>query len=244
MNCTICERPIEDGEPRKRVAASRPSGGILPATYAHKRCRKQPATVVPFIASWSAELVDEQPVVFRPLVGGIGYSAETATDRDDRGVLWLRRRDARGEGGPRYSIVHPGRQRLCMLRLLCQVCGEPADRDDRGVLWLVEDSRGDYPTWPEDMLTTHPPICLPCLQTSREQCPHLWAGSVALRVGRSDVFAVYGRRYTLGRLGPLPVEADIVAFESALIRWTLASQLVRALNDCTIVSSEELAARP
>lgn len=64
----------------------------------------------------------------------------------------------------------------------------------------------------------------------------MWKGSIAVRVGQSEVCAVYGRRYTLGRLGPLPAEADVVAFESPLIHWTMASQLVRALAGCTIVS--------
>jgi hypothetical protein len=58
-------------------------------------------------------------------------------------------------------------------------------------------------------------------------------------VGASDECAVYGRRYTPGQRGPLPVGADIVTFTSPLIRWMLAAQLVRALTDCSLVSLDE-----
>ncbi|MFE9624312.1 hypothetical protein [Streptomyces sp. NPDC006527] len=240
--CTICDEPIEDGEPY-RVVRSR-TAGLSPVAYTHRGCRRAPS-VVPFIASWSSEATGDPDVVLRSLLGGVGYAGELPSDRDNRGALWLRRGSSPGVGRPLYGVVHPGRQRLAMRRLLCQVCGEPADQDDRGTLWLLEDARGSHDGWPEDMLTTHPPICRPCLRMAREQCPHLWAGSVAVRVGRSDVCAVYGRRYSLGRLGPLAVEADIVSLTSPLLPWVVASQLVRGLNDCAVVSvDEELAALP
>lgn len=242
MICTICEQPIKDGEARRRLPGRRPKGGgATPTVYTHKSCRK-PATIVPFVAAWSSEIPTEDPPVI--LRGSrIGYRGEVPSDRDGVGVLWLRRATSRGVGNPLYGVVHPGRQRLAMARLLCQVCGEPADQDDRGVLWLLEDERRDYEGWPEDLLTTHPPVCLGCVRKAREQCPHMWRGSTAVRVGKSDVCAVYGRRYTASRIGPLVAGADVVMFTSPLIRWTIASQLVRALSDCTIVSlDEELAA--
>ncbi|MEU2740202.1 hypothetical protein ABZ656_33815 [Streptomyces sp. NPDC007095] len=243
MICTICEQPIEDGEAYKRHGRSGPTGGMLPTSYTHNRCRRRPS-IVPFIASWSSEIAADDPaVICRPFLDGIGYSGEIASDRDERGVLWLRRRESRKVGDPLYGAVHSGRQRRAMAELLCQVCGEPADQDDRGVLWMLENNREDWQGWPEDLLTTHPPACLGCLRKAREECPHMWAGSVAVRVGKSAVCAVYGRRYTLGRLGPLVAAADVVALTSPLIGWTVASQLVRSLSDCTIVSlDEELAA--
>jgi hypothetical protein len=62
-------------------------------------------------------------------------------------------------------------------------------------------------------------------------------------VGTSEVCGVWGRRYTPSRLGPVPIEIGVVPFESPLIGWTVASQLVRTLSGCTIVSlDEELAA--
>jgi hypothetical protein len=228
--CTICDQPIEDGQPRKRVARTRDR-------YTHKACRTA-STTVPFITAWSGEQHVEPLVVYR-LLGGIGYSGEQPQDRDSRGVLWLRRHAARGSGRPLYGDVHPGRQRLAMERLLCQVCGEPTDTDERGVLWLLEDARTDWEGWPNELLTTHPPICRPCVSTARQECPHMWRGSVLVRVGRSEVCAVWGRRYTPSRLGPVPIASAVVLFDSPLLGWTVASQLVRALYECKIVSVDE-----
>jgi hypothetical protein len=93
--------------------------------------------------------------------------------------------------------------------------------------------------WPEDLLTTHPPICLPCVGKARAQCPHMWKGGVAVRVRRSEECAAYGHRYTYGRLGPLLADSGVVMFVSPLVRWTMAAQLVRALVGCTIVSFDD-----
>ncbi|MEV5911045.1 hypothetical protein AB0M00_19355 [Streptomyces chartreusis] len=244
MICTICEQPIEDGQPRKQLARRDERGVKLPPSFTHKGCRRKPSTV-PFVTSWSSELVDDPTVAYRLLAGGIGYVDEVAEDRDERGVLMLRRPQRRGVGDPVYGAVHPGRQFLAMTEELCQVCGQPADEDDRGRLWLLEDARTDWEGWPNELVTTHPPTCRPCIREAREQCPHLWKGSVAVRVGTSELCGVYGRRYTASRLGPLPVEIGVVPFESPLIGWTIASQLARALTDCTIVSlDEELATVP
>ncbi|GHA05701.1 hypothetical protein GCM10010389_51470 [Streptomyces echinoruber] len=247
--CTICETPIRPNQPYRRHAAD---------AYTHNTCRRPPTTV-PYIATWSGEKAAPDPVVvYRMPAGdtfrrgkpgitcmpvGIRYSGEALSDRDEHGVLWLPDVDNPGTGRLLYGNVHPGRQRRAMTELLCQVCGGPADRDSRGVLWLVEDGRGDWSGWPKDLMTTHPPICLKCVRAAREQCPHLWKGSALVRVGRSVVCGVWGRRYTAGRLGPLVVESTVVPFESPLIHWTVASQLVRALYACTVVSvDEELAA--
>lgn len=244
MICTICEQPIEDEQPRKQAAHRSLTGGRMPPAYSHKACRKRPSTV-PFITSWSSEIPVADPAVVYRLLGGIGYEGEIASDRDDRGVLLLRRPESQGVDDPVYGVVHSGRQFLAMTDELCQVCGEPTDEDDRGRLWLLEDARTDWAGWPNDLVTTHPPTCLPCVHEAREQCPHMWKGSVAVRVGKSELCGVWGRRYTASRLGPIPVEIGVVPFESPLLGWTIASQLVRALSDCTIVSvGEELAAHP
>lgn len=240
MNCTICEQPIEAGQPVKQLARRDDLGRRLPPAVMHKSCRRRPSAV-PFVASWSSELIADLVVVQR-LLGGIGYVDEVASDRDDRGVLRLRRLDRHGVGEPRRGLVHPGRQSLAMAELLCQVCGEPSDEDDRGRLWLLEDARTDWAGWPNDLMTTHPPTCLSCLRKAREECPHMWRGSVAVRVGRSELCGVWGRRYTASRVGPIPVESGVVPFESPLLGWTVAAQYVRALSDCKIVSvAEELA---
>ena len=240
MICTICLQPIEDGQPRKRVTRSRPSGGMLPLppTYTHKMCRETPDRV-PYLTTWSSERLVDGPAVVQRLLAGIGYDGEVADDRDDRGVLWVRRPDSPGKGRPLFKDVHPGRQRRAMRELLCQVCGGPADQDDDGVLWLLEDARGDWDDWPNRLMTTHPPICRPCVPVARAQCPHLWAGSVTVRVGTYEPCGVWGHRYTASRLGPIVAESGVVPFESPLLGWTVAAQLVLVLSECSIVSLDE-----
>ncbi|MGA5489545.1 hypothetical protein ACPCK1_17535 [Streptomyces pseudogriseolus] len=200
--------------------------------------------VVPFIAAWSGEQQLDRTVVYSGH-GGIAYADETPEDRDQYGVLWNGRAMARGTGRPLYGNVHPMRQRMAMQHLLCQVCGDPAGRDRLGVLWLIEDNRHDWKGWPNDLLTTHPPVCLPCAGKAVEMCPHLVDSYVAVRVRESDVCAVYGRMWSSSALGR-PVKAgnaDVVAFGTLAARWVLAGQLVRSLNGCTFVDLQRELAR-
>ncbi|WP_330349687.1 hypothetical protein [Streptomyces sp. NBC_00582] len=200
--------------------------------------------VVPFIAAWSGEPRLRRNVVYAAR-GGVAFADETPEDRDQFGVLWNSRAMAPGTGRPRYGEVHPDRQCEAMRYLLCQVCGRPADRDRRGVLWLLEDNRADWDGWPNDLLTVHPPICLPCAGKAVEMCPHLVDSNVAVRVHASEVCGVYGRVWAPSAFG-YPVRtanADVVAYGTAAARWVLAGQLVRSLHGCTIVDLQRELAR-
>lgn len=190
---------------------------------------------VPYIAQWSGEAPIERRAILAS-IHGIAYDKETSADRDARGVLWSRNTTAQGVGQPILGSVHPQRQRVVMEVLLCQVCGGLADQDERGTLWLLEDRRGDWEGWPEDLLTAHPPVCRPCAQVAVRACPNLRGRYVAVRVGETDVCAVIGVTYTPTRQGLVPGPRDAVALTSPAIRWTVAGQLVRGLNECTIVS--------
>ncbi|MFF4121807.1 ATP-binding protein [Streptomyces sp. NPDC001714] len=214
--CTICEQPIEAGHSVKEIAHRDDWDRKLPSALSHKSCRRRSVTV-PFVASWSSELIDD-PVVVGRLLTGIGYADEIASDRDDRGVLRLRRLDRQGAAKPRHRHVHPDRQCRAMAELLCQVCGEPTDEDDRGRLWLLEDSRTEWAGWPHDLVTPHPPTCLPCVRKVREECPHMWRGSVAAQVGKSELCGVWGRRYTGSRLAPTPGEVGVVPVRGVVVK--------------------------
>jgi hypothetical protein len=200
---------------------------------------------VPFISAWSRELPPRRQVVYAA-GSGIAYVDETPEDRDQHGVLWNGRTLRQGHGRPRYGDVHPGRQRVAMEHLLCQVCGRAADRDDRGVLWLLEDNRRDWQGWPERLMTTHPPVCLPCADTAVRQCPHLTGKSVAVRVRDSVMCGVYGRIWSPSAFGH-PVRTanrEVVEYGTPSARWVIAGQAVRALYGCTLVDLErELAGR-
>ncbi|SFL47001.1 hypothetical protein SAMN05192584_11983 [Streptomyces pini] len=190
--------------------------------------------VVPYITAWSGEQRLTPAVI--ATARGIAYPDEVPLDRDADGALWVRRALHPGRGRPRYSRVHPQRQRRAMARLLCQICGSPADRDEHGVLWLLEDDRADWAGWPEGLVTVHPPVCLPCAPKAAGLCPHLrGTGAVAVRVRDSSLDGVHGQTHRLhnGRL--VPDRQIVVLYEQPEIRWTLAAQAARNLNGCTLV---------
>lgn len=194
--------------------------------------------LVPYITSWSTEQPLPTRVIPHPRAG-IAYADETLGDRDEYGVLWNRMPSHPGQGRPQFGNIHSLRQRRAMRKLLCQVCAGPADHNNQGVLWLLKDHRDDWPSWPEHMAATEPPVCLPCAHTARRTCPALRKGHVAVRVGHSTVCGIYGVRFQLGHLIPTPVEDAILRLDDPIIRWTRAEQLVRELRDCTIVSLED-----
>lgn len=191
--------------------------------------------VVPYITSWSGERAIKTRVIARGR-SGIGYADETLLDRDEQGVLWVRKPSRPTYGRPEFRSVHPMRQRRAMRRLLCQVCGQPADRDEQGVLWLLRDYREDWPDWPEGMANTYPPVCLSCARLSVHMCPALRRGYVLVRARRFPMTGVYGVRYRPA--GPKPVSLGdvVVGYDDPVIHWTRAAQQVRSLHDCTIVT--------
>lgn len=187
---------------------------------------------VPYITKWSAEQGSGMRVIRRRR--GIGYADERPRDRDERGVLWTRVPSLPGQGRPEFGRVHARRQRRAMTRLLCQVCGGPAGRDDRGVLWLIGEDPGDLASWPDPLLTLHPPVCAPCAGRSVRICPHLRAGYAVLRVRAFDLAGVRGALYRPGNPDPVAVDAVGVAFDDPLIRWVKAGQLIMRLQDFTV----------
>ncbi|WP_459709728.1 hypothetical protein [Actinophytocola sp. KF-1] len=175
------------------------------------------------------------------LGGGVGYRDEVVADRDRRGVLWFRTPFRPGEGRPVFGRVHPARQRRAMQRLLCQVCAGPADRTEGGVLWLMTDHREDWPSWPDGMGMTEPPVCVPCVGLSVRLCPALRTRAVVVRARTYPIAGVHGGLYRAGSRGPVPVGEAVVAFDDPAIRWVRAVSLVRQLRDCTIIPIAELA---
>jgi hypothetical protein len=197
---------------------------------------------VPYIGSWTGEELPPATVV-RRAIGGIAYADETLIDRDKWDVLWMRTATRIGAGRPLFSKLHPYRQRRAMLRLLCQVCAQPADRNEQGHLWLLPEQPSYGPGWPEEVPVTHPPLCLPCARLSVRMCPALRPTYIAVRA-HSRVCGVSGIRVQLGyrslQLAPKDAEDDIVYHEDSAIRWTLATQRARSLHGCTFVDLDRL----
>ncbi|HKW93142.1 MAG TPA: hypothetical protein VJX92_14700 [Methylomirabilota bacterium] len=125
-----------------------------------------------------------------------------------------------------------------MRRQLCQVCSGPADKNELGWLWLLENHRGEEPDWPEREVTTHPPVCAPCMPLTLRLCPHM-RDAVAVRVGQVVVDGVYGQLYQPGT--PLPVRAEkkVVSTDDGQVRWMVGAQLAATLLDVTVVEMPE-----
>jgi hypothetical protein len=196
------------------------------------------AIVAPYITAWSEE--QEMPYTLIEHSRGIGYADETFGDRDRHGVLWSRTPLRLRHGRPEFGRVHPQRQRRTMQRLLCQVCAGPADQNEDGVLWILKDHRDDWPSWPNRMAVTEPPVCVACARLASKVCPALRRGAVLIRVGSCPIVGVRGMLYRSGGGRPVPVGPTTVAFDDPAASWVRAANLIRELADCEIIPFDDL----
>jgi hypothetical protein len=202
---------------------------------------------VPFIASWSSETAAQPEVTMRR--GRLAYLNERPYDRDSNGILWRRVPSTPGKGKPQYGKVHFLRQRQAMDGLLCQVCGRSAASDDSGdgLLWLLGEDPDDRSTWPAEVVTGHPPVCLRCAWRSVRVCPHLRKRYAAVRVHRFALSGVHGVLYRPGFPRPVPHDVGGVDFgddrmpwmqTAQLMTWMQAAQLMMRLDDFRLVDLE------
>jgi hypothetical protein len=194
-------------------------------------------TAIPYITAWTSEQDNtEFALVVRD--NRLAYHNETAADRDTRGALWVRHSGRAGLGRPRFGHVHPLRQREVMTGLRCQVCAGEASRTRAGLLFLVAPYPADqrWTGWPDDLHTTHPPLCVPCARLSAEQCHFLGRGFVALRARKVVNAGVFGSVYKpYGSGAVLARAAAETLYAAPASRWMLASQLMVELRRCTVV---------
>lgn len=200
---------------------------------------------VPYIAAWTNEHLPQPKVItaangiaFEDALGANGH----AQGSDPDGVLWQRWSLRQGDGTPEFNIVHAPRQRRAMRKMLCQVCGGPSDENEQGRLFLLEDER-DSEGWPEEEITTHPPLCLACAPVAARMCPHLQGKVVAVRARQVIVDGVYGQTYVRTK-GPIPVlgERKVVLTHNWQARWIVGAQQAASLMDVTVVDLEALGA--
>jgi hypothetical protein len=194
--------------------------------------------IVPYITSWSTERKLTRDLVERRGTG-LAYVDECVTDRDDHGVLWLQVACRPQQGRPLFGNVHPLRQRRAMRRLLCQVCAAPADKTEDGVLWLLIDHRNDWPNWPEKMAVTEPPVCARCVSVASRLCPVLREGAVSVRVRHCPITGVRGMLHHRDGRDLVATHEDNVHYDDPIVRWMLATNLLRELRDCTLVDLED-----
>ncbi|MEV6758401.1 hypothetical protein [Streptomyces sp. NPDC051214] len=177
----------------------------------------------------------------------LGYWDETPEDRDVRGVLWARVSQSIGAdrlpaGEPKWRLIHPSRQRECMLKLKCQVCVAPA-RTPEGILFLESKKQG-IPTPSSTIRTAQPPLCRRHARMAAQRCPYLAEhGHVALLAQSARMYGVIGTPYAYTSKGIQALAADDVpiAYEDPALRWVLASQMLRTLRSFTVVDLNDLA---
>lgn len=193
---------------------------------------------VPYIATWTAELTAQPEVTVRR--SRLAYLNERPYDRDSNGTLWRRIPHMPGKGKPLFAKVHFLRQRQAMQALLCQVCGQPARKGDTGdgVLWLLGEDPDDRSTWPTDMVTGQPPVCLSCAWLSVSACPHLRKQYTAVRVHRYALAGVHGVLYRPSYPNPVPYDVGGLDFGDRRMPWLQASQLRMRLIEFTQVDLE------
>lgn len=198
--------------------------------------------VIPFITPRRGEAMDPairiRAVPCRHPMPKLGYTLEEPEDRDPEGVLWARTLEnpvvnGEREGAPRWSDVHPLRQRRTMMLLRCQVGDCPATRPDGSRLFLFAESTG-MPDG-EPMLTAKPPVCERHALVAARLCPMLGPDPYAVVVKRARLFGVSGVRYEYTLRGPRVVEEshdDPVPYGTFPHQnWILATQMWRQLHD-------------
>ncbi len=109
---------------------------------------------VPYVASWSSEMPNFQ-VRPDPLLGGK--------------LALFRGSGRRGEGVPVSGTMDVGRQRLCVLRGICQVCALPIS----GPAWMALFFEKADLDGQELTVVREPPACTSCMATSLKLCPGL-----------------------------------------------------------------------
>lgn len=110
---------------------------------------------VPYVASWSSE--HWHAIRHDPLVGHVAVFTA----------------GRHGRGRPLFGVTNEPRQRLCVTRHLCGVCGQPID----GPGWLPHHDRlieGQATLTGRQVDVTHePPCCEPCAYWSATGCPSI-----------------------------------------------------------------------
>lgn len=166
---------------------------------------------VPWVARWSGEVVKAPVSVGTLANGGIEVFYDDGVEiRDDYGVLWMREGVTRG-GEPYLGQVSVHRQRACMRRRACQVCGRKIDTPV--IRWLLHPKQ--IVTRPDGRtITMSPPTCDECVELSKSQCPVMKNERVIVKVLEYKTWGVMGMLARLSQDGTVQ-KADQCMIEYA-----------------------------
>ncbi|WP_431920460.1 hypothetical protein [Nonomuraea jabiensis] len=147
------------------------------------------------------------------------------------GALWHRHGMTRA-GHPQWKLVNTPRQRRCMIRNLCQVCGKSAMDGDTGRIWWVMAEPPGKNVLGEEFTNT-PPTCRACIRLACHLCPRLREWAQAVTVGAAEPYGVVAdtfkpvgnRLVSVGTATEMPLDAyhDL--------EYALAKQLIVSLDD-------------
>lgn len=185
--------------------------------------------LVPYVTAYDGEDVAYQLALAPHLeaTNGVRLSYVDPVASDWRyGVLWHRHGLSRA-GDPVFAQVNTARQRRCMVRNLCQVCGQTAVQAGTGLIWWVmADPPGRNAA--SEPFTHAPPTCRACIPVARRACPRLRRDSQVYTATHAEPFGVVADVFK--QVGPRlitvdeAVELPLDAFRA--LEYALAKQLI------------------
>ncbi|MER5549542.1 HAD-IA family hydrolase [Streptomyces sp. NPDC002589] len=183
-----------------------------------------------------APFADERPCDVTVLFddrGHVAYADERPDDRDIDGILW-ERWGGTPSGPKQWALHHPARQREVMdQRPLCAVCSGEPDCNEHGVLWLLNADAALQKslTFPGDIVTATPAVCLTDARRALRACHVLPLGFIALRVREAELVGVRGTVYS--PTDQPQVDQD-VRFDDDAVHRVIARQLLRELRGAVL----------
>ncbi|MCF6476444.1 hypothetical protein FAF44_50110 [Nonomuraea sp. MG754425] len=190
-------------------------------------------TTVPYTIAYANELV-EDPISFEwhNRENRLTYGKPRRGDWM-HGVLLGRVRDLRDRpdrrGPERMRKLNRQRQRRCMDKLLCQVCGAPATDPDSGLIpWVLTKTVFER-TGPDSGRTNAPPTCWTCMPEALEQCPMLNDDFALYTVASTTSAGVLADLYRLG------VPTPTLSRRNVFVAWDAIAFHARALATSHVV---------
>lgn len=190
---------------------------------------------VPWVTRWSAENQEHVAYGATPRPDGslaVSYKGGKGM-RDHMGVLWLYEGIRRG-GEPEWRRVSTYRQRACMIKGLCQVCGKKIQESP--IEWLMPFDGIEQ--WSSNVsLTMQPPTCAACIPLALDVCPNLRKrGWMILRVLEFTPWGIYGEVPYLNDEGKLVRTMGAASYTDpeAPLRGMVARQMVVKLVKYTV----------
>lgn len=191
--------------------------------------------VVPYITAHSEERVSLNLGFTRDAETTDGrrlsYLDEPVPEDWDFGALWARQENHR-RGDPEFDQVHTGRQRECLLDLLCQVCAGSAVDADTGRAWWV---------LPVAARTASPqgskaPTCRGCIPAAVRHCPTLRRQAFIYSSAEVVPSAVLGYVFALRAGRTICIERNTVISLEAFraLEYTLARALLVQIHDLRV----------